>query len=312
MPYDIAWVSGLLGQQEGPTLEFKAGAALSRTGGALAELVKDVTGLANAGGGVLVYGVSEGKDPAGINVATALDPVRDPTTTADWIAQVVHSNTGPSFRGFTVTEIDASDDVGPGRVVVIAVEQAVTAHQSHRSAQYFQRVGSTTQPMLDFQVRDVMSRRSSHRVAVRFERWYPIPPTERLHHYTIAPSLENEGAVSLEHWQFELWLPRLAFDEAAIAREDLGSVHRDEADLDGVRYLRAQIPSFHRGVEHRIHPGQTLKLGHGRGYPHWHLNVNEMNQRQIREQRAPIRWKLFAPNSLATEGSFEFARWCEY
>lgn len=50
--------------QESLYLEFKRGDALGRQNNQRAELIKDVTGLANAGGGRIIYGIAEGR-PAG-------------------------------------------------------------------------------------------------------------------------------------------------------------------------------------------------------------------------------------------------------
>lgn len=312
MPFDLDWVRALRRDraQETQTFELKAGAALSRGDREVNELVKDITGLANAAGGTIVYGVAEQRQ-GGLAVAAHIDAVRDHTITAEWIEQVISSNTGPLFRGFKVHTIDAADESGPGRVVVIEVDSAATAHQSSRDHRYYQRIGTSTRPMLDFQVRDVMGRRTAPQISITIRR-YRLQQAGDLHRYAVFPALRNDGTVSLQDWRLELMLPSAAYDHHEMNQRGVGAILVDEHELDGVRFRRARIPSIRNGVEHRLHPGDEVEVGQSTGYPDWCLAVNKATWRELKAVAAPIRWRLLMPNARPSEGLLAFADWCDF
>lgn len=142
----------LIGQEETSSLEFKRSDALSNTEPHKKELVKDVTALANAAGGIIVYGIVERNGTAteideGCNVAP------------EWIEQVLESNAEPKVAGVVVQRIPLSE----GRYAfAIEVPQATSLapHQSKQHYQYFRRYGRKSLPMLDHEVRDLMRRGS--------------------------------------------------------------------------------------------------------------------------------------------------------
>src|SRR6202008_28569 len=94
--------------QEGLMLEFKAGDALGTESAKRNELVKDATGLANAAGGTILYGVQE-RSVDGVNVAAGLKPVFEAKMTPDWITQVLKSSSQPPLRLFSVQEVPLGD-----------------------------------------------------------------------------------------------------------------------------------------------------------------------------------------------------------
>lgn len=75
--------------QESLYLDFKRGEALERQNNKVRrELIKDVTGLANADGGRLIYGIAEDKVD-GIPVAHSLRPVVDAGVDKEWISSII-------------------------------------------------------------------------------------------------------------------------------------------------------------------------------------------------------------------------------
>ena len=164
-------------QQEGSALEFKAAAALSNTAGHPAELVKDATGFANAAGGRIVYGLREEKGVGGVAVASGLDPIKDHSISPEWITQILRSRSAPPLQKFDVHAIPVPAEFGGGRVVVVDVDAGDTAHQSTFDHRYYQRAAKTTAPMLDFQIRDVMGRRSAPKIDVVLRRMRSVDRT---------------------------------------------------------------------------------------------------------------------------------------
>lgn len=148
-------LEALIGQEEGSSLEFKASAALERHSKNTMELVKDVTALANAAGGVIIYGLVENKDTG---AAEYIDDGSD--AVPEWIEQILDSNAEPKVAGYHVQRIP----LGNGRhAFAIDVPAATTfaPHQSKQHHQYFRRYGRRSLPMLDHEIRDLMRRGST-------------------------------------------------------------------------------------------------------------------------------------------------------
>jgi hypothetical protein len=153
--WDILDLQSLIdtGAEEGASLEFKASAALNNNPRNKAEMVKDVSALANAAGGIIVYGVEE--DARG--VAKAVDEGAPAGTTVEWIEQVLSSNIEPQVSGLSVHAVPIQ---GGRSAFVIDVPKATVRapHQSRIDQRYYRRWGRTTQRMFDHEVRDLMRR----------------------------------------------------------------------------------------------------------------------------------------------------------
>ncbi|MDN7745915.1 ATP-binding protein [Burkholderia multivorans] len=140
-------IEALLGTEEGISMEFKSGLTLNDlNNGTRSELVKDVTALANAAGGTIIYGIAEQRTADGRSVADRLDPVVNQRITEDQLTMIIVSNTDPPLRGLNIRTVLVAPN---SRVIVIDVEQADTAHQNRLDRRYYQRVGAISEPMYD-------------------------------------------------------------------------------------------------------------------------------------------------------------------
>lgn len=148
---------------ESLVLEFKAAAALSRTSEGRSELVKDVSALANSAGGQIIYGVKEGG-----GVASALDEpgVQFNAFTAEWMGQVVESNTSPRIPGIEIRAIPYRDGAG---AYVVSVPQSTTLapHQNVMDKKYYKRFEQRAVPMHDYEIRDTLRRGDHPEIDVR-------------------------------------------------------------------------------------------------------------------------------------------------
>lgn len=158
--WDVGDLQALIGQEETSNLEFKRSDALENTEANKRELAKDVSAMANAAGGVIVYGIEE-KD----NLADRLD--HGTAQTKEWIDQVLTSNIEPKIPNVTVQRIA----LPAGRFAfALDVPMAVglAPHQAKPQKQYFRRYNNTALPMLDHEVRDLMRRSSAPELFVKF------------------------------------------------------------------------------------------------------------------------------------------------
>jgi hypothetical protein len=156
-------------QKETTTLDYKNSAALSfkdqtrLTGGrgTLGEkhhqdLIRDVASMANAEGGLIIYGIAE---RAG-GYPDYIDNGADPTTvSADQIEQIILRNINPKVEGFFVHRIDLTSR-GQGKctfVISIPKAQKNAPHQSDDKV-YYRRHDATKLKMEDNEIRDMIGR----------------------------------------------------------------------------------------------------------------------------------------------------------
>lgn len=159
-------LEALIGVQESTTLEFKDSRALNKTDDGRASLLKMVSALANSAGGILVYGLREDK-----HVATGLDEGVDPNAmTKESIDQIISRGLTPKLQGYWIKQIWLSGE-RQGRVAyAIHVPQATAfAPHQHPDGKYYKRRNFTTEPMVDYEIRDAMGRGGKPELYLRFE-----------------------------------------------------------------------------------------------------------------------------------------------
>jgi len=303
-------------EQEGLYLEFKRGLSLRLAGDARRELVKDCIGFANAAGGLIVYGIAE-ETIDHVDVASGLDPVPEDGANASRISEILRSNTSPPLSCYEVTEVALPN--GGGRIVAIEIEAAGTAHQNLLDYRYYQRSGNTTQPMTDFQIRDVMNRRSRPEIRVEPRMKYLVREAE-FHRYVLEVVITNIGAISLEKWRFELDVPAaLVTDTSDEAYQQLDyECHVSDARVDGRDICRIGFGDPHpTGHAKILHPQQTIEFRSRDGtastsewYPRIVIEIDHQRWMAIRGTDIP--WRLFMPNSAPLTGIWKFNDWCNF
>jgi predicted HTH transcriptional regulator len=144
------------GLQESQSLEYKASAALGRQSSEKAELCKDVSAFANAGGGMIIYGIAEHKhDPTGTDQG-----VDSKVFDKEWIENVLTTGVQPKLEHLEIAAIDLPSK-GRDRVAfVIRIGQAsaLAPHQNVSDNKYYRRHNFKAEPMQDNEVRDAMRR----------------------------------------------------------------------------------------------------------------------------------------------------------
>ena len=307
-----AFISGQA--QESATLEFKAGPALSSAGGARAEMVKDVTAMANGAGGRIVYGIGERKGDDGRTVADSIQPVVDSKINADWVTQVVATNTGPPLSTFKVAELAVPGSKAGERVFVVDVQASTTAHQSGFDHRYYQRIGPIALPMEDFQIRDVMGRRTAPRIRIALTRT-DLHISSDIHRYEFGVCMTNDGVISLERWRLEMDIPSAAVDQERLAQMVGGISYRPmrHNGLDIHRITRAATSAQIVGAGAAdLHPGDSITLDGTVGVTAIPVRVTQESFHRQLGSEPPFAWRLFMPNSAPAEGSFPFTEWCRF
>lgn len=140
------------GERESLTLEFKAGAAIANE--KKGEIGKDVSAMANAAGGQIIYGIKE-RD----HVAAEFKPVDNRRFNHEWLEKVIRNNISPAVDGLIIKMID----IGPGSsdVAFVVTIPPATVHAPHQATEYrkyFRRHNFAADPMADYEVREAMRR----------------------------------------------------------------------------------------------------------------------------------------------------------
>ncbi len=129
------------------------------------ELAKDVSAMANANGGIIVYGISQ-KENNGHSIPDKLTPISNAVMSKDSLSQLLSSNIQPVIENIEITYIPYDKHSG---FFVIEVPQGITAHQNRLSHLYHRRRNATIEPMEDYEIRDVMNRTKHPVIELEFE-----------------------------------------------------------------------------------------------------------------------------------------------
>lgn len=157
-----------LGIEECTTLEYKSGIDTSNNHWK-SEMAKDVSAMANANGGIIIYGVKEYDEEDKRHLPEKITPIDVTKISKETIAQVISSNISPKINNLEIDCI-VVDAVIPNEVVyVVSVPKSNTAHQNLKTKIYHKRCVTTINPMEDYEIRDVMNRRVHPDVILDFE-----------------------------------------------------------------------------------------------------------------------------------------------
>ncbi|MBU1261604.1 ATP-binding protein [bacterium] len=154
------------GIQENLTLDYKAADALRKIDNKKTEITKDVSAMANSVGGIIIYGVREYNEPDKKHLLKEIDPIDQTSLSKEWLEQVIN-NIRPRIDNLAIYPV--SIDSGANQVVyVVEIPQSTTAHQAtdHR---YYKRFNFLSEPMEDYEVRDVMGRSQHPKIELDFE-----------------------------------------------------------------------------------------------------------------------------------------------
>jgi hypothetical protein len=131
------------------------------------ELIKDISSFANTDGGILIYGIREGRGD--IKIPEGFDDGIDPgKVSREQLDQIIRSNLHPKLDGIRIFEVPLSGARAGKVAYVIEVPRSFTAHQGFDN-RYHKRCETTTAVMEAYEVRDAMNRAITAQLEVRFD-----------------------------------------------------------------------------------------------------------------------------------------------
>lgn len=156
------------GVEESTTLEYKSCIDNSTKHWKL-EMAKDVSAMANANGGIIIYGIKEYDEEDKRHLPEKVTPLDSTRISKETIAQVISDNISPKINAIEIDCI-VVDKVKTNEVVyVVNIPQSYTAHQNLKTKLYHKRYSTTINSMEDYEIRDVMNRNIHPNVILEFE-----------------------------------------------------------------------------------------------------------------------------------------------
>lgn len=116
------------------------------------EIAKDVSAFANSDGGILIYGIKEeGHLPKILDKGVEHDKY-----SREWIEEVILSNVNPKIENLKIVQIPFDDRFS---AFAIEIPKSYRApHQEQSSKRYYKRYNFKSQPMEDYEIKDIAGR----------------------------------------------------------------------------------------------------------------------------------------------------------
>lgn len=130
------------------------------------ELAKDVSAMANANGGTIVYGIREKEGNNGHAIPNELLPIPYTEMSKDKLSQILSSSIQPIIDNIEISVIPKDEN---GGFFIVEIPQSNTAHQNRLTHLYYKRRNATIEVMEDYEIRDVMNRSKYPVVELEFE-----------------------------------------------------------------------------------------------------------------------------------------------
>lgn len=150
-PQTLAEVQSLVTKKipENLHLEYKRSDALRK--GGTTELTKDVSAFANSDGGCLIYGVIE-KDQIPLSLDGGVDTsVIEP----EWLENILLAHIQPRLDDLVIGVIPLT---GHRAIFTVAVARTLRGPHQSEDKKYYKRFNFKSEPMEDYEIRDVRSR----------------------------------------------------------------------------------------------------------------------------------------------------------
>lgn len=152
--------------QEDLNLDYKGAGSLAKSDGKKKEIHKDVSAMANSAGGTVVYGIREFDDADRRHLPERFDPIDQTAFPREWLEQVING-IQPRIQDLVITAVPLS--TGENDVAyVVEIPRSNTAHQAV-DKRYYKRFNYVSEPMEDYEVRDVMNRSAHALIDLEFE-----------------------------------------------------------------------------------------------------------------------------------------------
>lgn len=144
--------------EESVHIEFKSGSALGRTDNKKKEISKDVSSMANADGGIIIYGLTE-RD----HKASGYGFVDGNKYPKEWLEQVINSKIKRRIPELTIDVIRIQNKISQS-IYVVRIPRSSEAPHMASDGRYYKRYNFESIQMAEYEVRDLFNRTSETRL----------------------------------------------------------------------------------------------------------------------------------------------------
>ena len=277
------------GNEENTRLEYKGPDALQQTVVNKKEIRKDISAMANAAGGIIIYGVNEFSDPTKKHLPEKTNPIKRSEISREWLDQVI-SNIKPTIKDCIIYPVDIG--ANPDHVVyVVEVPQGITAHQAD-DGRYYRRRNTTTHILDHYEIVDIMNRNMRPDVEVKFS-YKPVTTSAEVHVYDLSIQIHNMGPL-VEHYQLDFEI------------RYKGEISYNNQKLHPVADPKLKVVNCKRVIinsDNVLFPNQTVDLSKNN---HIRYRVDDDIFHFYSDNSPIISWTIYADQMQPKNGIVEF------
>ena len=264
--------------KESTYLDYKRCDSLLERGGQgrdklIGELSKDVSSFANAEGGTIIYGViEENYFPKQIDIG--FDPLQ---IRREWLEDVIDSNVSPKIDGLKIKQIEINGTHLGKVIYIVSIPQSLQGAIQANDFRYYQRRNFKSEPMEDYQIRDVMNRFKHPLLVPQISYELINRDPDGSHQYEFKIRIENKGVVTANIWGMDMSFPELYF--LRIDGSSAGDIRRIKAIQQylGFKFRSNKSQGVH---DQMVFPGEEIIL-FGEGSRRFIYRVKEDNFQQV-------------------------------
>ena len=219
------------------------------------EISKDVSSFANADGGTIIYGMIE-DDHFPVEIDEY--PFDPSAITKEWLENIIDSNIKRKVEGLRINQIELAKS-NPGKVIyAVYIPQSLQGAHQANDYRYYQRRNFKSEPMEDYQVRDVMNR-FNFPVLEAEARFSDINIDASEHLYGFGLVLTNVGNVTAVNFGMDIFFPEIFLDNqsyhALLQRKEFveGKLTKQDAG-----YKRLCYRNF--GPDYVLFPSESITI----------------------------------------------------
>ena len=275
--------------EESLTLEYKSAEALEKSDYKKKEITKDVSAMANAAGGLIIYGISEFSEPDKRHLPEKIVPVDRTQFPREWIEQIINA-IRPRIDGIVIHSVNLGSGENDA-VYIVEIPQSNTAHQAsdHR---YYKRFNFQSVPMEDYEVRDVMFREQTPDIVLNF--LIEITRANDQTFYNLIVQARNFGSTFAQYVACLLDVPVIV----------LHDIKNKINVKDGGRYYRHRLFNLNQEFgDENFKASFPLLRNMSMS---WKIPLKE-DFAEFDKNSLELKWTVYADNALPKEGRINFS-----
>lgn len=310
--------------EENLNLDYKASEALQKTDGKKKDISKDVSAMANAAGGTIIYGIKEFDEVARRHLPEMISPVNRTDVSKEWLEQVINTNIQPRIEGIIITPVTVDDTKGTV-IYVVEIPQGTTAHQAS-DKKYYKRYNFESVPMEDYEIRDIMSRLKYPDVTLEFvlesreevER-DPIQGTpktfsssfpfqkiepQKWFEYRLRVAIKNNGRVYANYVNYFLEIPEeILFEKDDFKDSDIRSHYKVYSGENTIRDILGVKTQLFRQIIYEYGPSRYDPVLPGTRSRYEKIKLIN----NLHHWNKELFWTIYADNAEVRHGSINLA-----